>query len=138
MKKFKYSKQFIAELRKMPNIETACERTGLSRNTVYRWKNEDPEFAILMDEAIEEGVSLMNDLTENQLFQLIKNRDYKAIQLWLKSNHPRYKVQRQENQINNQENNLSTESVESGIATLVTYGKQQIEQNELRSRIDEE
>jgi hypothetical protein len=33
MKKPKYSKQFLEEIKKVPIVQVACEKTGLSRNT---------------------------------------------------------------------------------------------------------
>jgi len=74
MKKPKYSKQFLEEIKKVPIVQVACEKTGLSRNTVYRWKREDKEFAKAFDEALADGVNYVNDMSESQLLQLIKDR----------------------------------------------------------------
>jgi hypothetical protein len=56
MKKNKLQDPFFAELEKVPIIQVACEKTGISRNSVYRWKREDKSFAKKMDEAIANGV----------------------------------------------------------------------------------
>ena len=42
MKKDKVKDAFLEQLRKVPIIQVACEKVGISRNSVYRWKNEDP------------------------------------------------------------------------------------------------
>ena len=72
MKKNKVKDAFLEQLRKVPIIQVACEKVGVSRNSVYRWKNEDPEFEKAMNTAIEDGEALVNDMTENQLMVLIR------------------------------------------------------------------
>ena len=49
MKKNKFQDQFLDELRKVPIVQVACEKTGLSRNSVYRWRKDDKEFIKKMD-----------------------------------------------------------------------------------------
>lgn len=91
MKKNKFQNQFLDELRKVPIIQVACEKTGLSRNSVYRWKREDKAFAKKMDEALAEGVALVNDMSESQLLTLIKEKNYSAISFWLRHRNDNYK-----------------------------------------------
>ena len=91
MKKSKYSKQFLEELRKVPIVQVACEKTGVSRNTVYRWKRDDKEFAKEFDEALADGVNYVNDMSESQLLQLIKDKSFSAVRFWLNKRHPAYK-----------------------------------------------
>jgi hypothetical protein len=91
MKKNKYQDQFLDELRKVPIIQVACEKTGLSRNSIYRWKREDKAFAKKMDEALAEGVALVNDMSESQLLTLIKEKNYSAISFWLRHRNDNYK-----------------------------------------------
>jgi hypothetical protein len=91
MKKNKFQDQFLGELRKVPIIQVACEKTGLSRNSVYRWKREDKAFAKKMDEALTEGVALVNDMSESQLLTLIKEKNYSAISFWLRHRNDNYK-----------------------------------------------
>lgn len=71
MKKNKFQDQFLDELRKVPIVQVACEKTGLSRNSVYRWRKDDKEFLKNMDTALTEGVALVNDMSESQLLTLI-------------------------------------------------------------------
>ncbi len=91
MKKPKYSQQFLTELRKVPIVQVACEKTGVSRNSVYRWKREDKAFAKQFDEALADGVEFVNDMSESQLLQLIKDKNFSAVRFWLNKRHPAYK-----------------------------------------------
>jgi len=91
MKKIKFQDQFLVELMKVPIIQVACEKTGLSRNSIYRWRKDDPAFAKKMDEAIAEGVALVNDMSESQLLTLIKEKNYPAISFWLRHRNANYK-----------------------------------------------
>lgn len=91
MKKNKYQNQFLEELARIPIIQVACEKTGLSRNSVYRWRKEDVAFSKRMDEALTEGVALVNDMSESQLLNLIKEKNWPAISFWLKHRNDNYK-----------------------------------------------
>ncbi len=91
MKKHKFSQKFLDELKKVPIVQVACEKTGLSRNTIYRWKREDKKFAQAFDEALSDGISFVNDMSESQLLQLIKEKNFSAVRFWLNKRHPAYK-----------------------------------------------
>jgi hypothetical protein len=77
-------------LKEMPIIQVACKKAGVSRATYYRWRNEDQEFAQASTSALKEGVDFINDMSESQIIQLIKEKRLPAIALWLKHNNPRY------------------------------------------------
>lgn len=91
MKKNKFQDQFLEELRKVPVIQVACEKTGLSRNSVYRWRKDDPAFLKKMDEAYAEGVALVSDMSESQLLTLIKEKSFPALSFWLRHRNDKYK-----------------------------------------------
>lgn len=91
MKKNKYQDRFLEELTRIPIIQVACEKTGLSRNSVYRWRKEDTAFAKKMDVALAEGVALVNDMSESQLLNLIKEKNWPAISFWLRHRNDNYK-----------------------------------------------
>jgi predicted DNA-binding transcriptional regulator AlpA len=91
MKKNKFQDQFLIELAKIPIVQVACEKTDLSRNTVYRWRKEDKEFEKKMDQALADGVALVNDMSESQLLTLIKEKNFPAVRFWLNKRHPAYK-----------------------------------------------
>jgi hypothetical protein len=84
-------KQSLTEqLKKTPIVQIACEKTGISRATFYRWHNEDPGFAQKADEALSEGSLLVNDMAESQLMSAIRDKNLTAIIFWLKHHHPGY------------------------------------------------
>lgn len=91
MKKNKFQDQFLDELRKVPIVQVACEKTGLSRNSVYRWRKDDKEFLKKMESALSDGVALVNDMSESQLLTLIKEKNYPAISFWLRHRNDNYK-----------------------------------------------
>jgi len=91
VKKERVQDKFLEELRKIPIVQVACERCGLSRQSVYRWRNNDPEFRVSMDRALDEGEELLNDLCESQLLSLVKDKNFQAIKYRLDKRHPKYK-----------------------------------------------
>lgn len=91
MKKNKSQDQFFIELEKVPIVQVACEKTGISRNSVYRWRKTDKAFCKKMDEALTNGVAFVNDMSESQLLTLIKEKNYSAISFWLRHRNDNYK-----------------------------------------------
>jgi hypothetical protein len=91
MKKNKLQDQFLEELAKVPIVQVACEKTGLSCNSIYRWRKEDKTFEKKMDEALASGVAFVNDMSESQLLTLIKEKSYSAISFWLRHRNDNYK-----------------------------------------------
>jgi len=91
MKKNKLKNTFFEELKKVPIVQVACEKTGISRNSVYRWRKEDTIFAKEMDKAIIDGISFVNDMSESQVLTMIKEKNWSAISFWLKHHHSAYK-----------------------------------------------
>jgi hypothetical protein len=77
---------FLEELGKTSNVSVACEKIGLSRQTVYRWKEESREFEKSFDEAISHGIDSVNDLAESRVITRIKNGEFGACKYWL-DNH---------------------------------------------------
>lgn len=86
----KEKQTLIEQFRKTPIVQVACEKTGVGRATYYRWKKDDPTFALTADEAIHAGESLINDMAESQLISAIRDQNMTAIIFWLKSHHPTY------------------------------------------------
>jgi len=80
----------IENLKKVPIIQFACERAGVSRATFYRWRKEDQKFAEIVDEALFSGASLINDMAESKLIAAIKEGNMTGIIYWLKHRHPAY------------------------------------------------
>lgn len=90
MKKYRKEGPFLEQLKNIPNISLACEKVGLSRNTVYRWCNDDEEFKKRVDSAMNDGVESINDLAESKLISSINNGNMRAIEYWLTNNKKTY------------------------------------------------
>ncbi len=90
MKKHYKENKFLEQLERVPNVSLACEKVGLSRNTIYRWRGEDPAFAARMDTALIAGTESVNDLAESKLISHINNGSMRAIQYWLDNNKKNY------------------------------------------------
>jgi hypothetical protein len=90
MKRHRKENIFLEQLRTIPNISLACEKVGLSRNTIYRWCNEDLEFKKNLDEAISAGTESVNDLAESKLINHINQGNMQAIRYWLDNNKKTY------------------------------------------------
>ncbi len=80
----------LKQLKKTPIIQVACNQAGVSRPSYYRWRNEDNEFKKATEEAMKEGESFINDMSESQVLSLIKDKNWQAVQFWLKFHHPTY------------------------------------------------
>lgn len=82
----------LIQLKKVPIVQVACERAGISRATFYRWCADDNNFAESARNALYEGKAMVNDLAESQLISGIKDKQMPAISFWLKHNHPDYRT----------------------------------------------
>lgn len=83
-------KLLVDHLRKIPIVQVACEKLGVSRATYYRWIAEDAAFAAQAEEAIGEGTGFINDMAESQLISAIKEQNFAAISFWLRNRHKAY------------------------------------------------
>jgi len=90
MKTDKDKKLFLEQLRKIPVVQICCEKLSISRASVYRWRAQSEKFRNEMEKAITEGEAMVNDLSESQILALIKDGNFPAISLWLRSHHPKY------------------------------------------------
>ncbi len=97
MKKKYKENQFIEQLERVPNVSLACEKVGLSRNTVYRWCIEDADFKVRMDMALESVVHSISDLAESKLISHINGGSFRAIQYWLDNHKKEYIKPRDKN-----------------------------------------
>lgn len=92
MKKNKIQDKFFEELRTIPIVQVACEKSGVSRNSVYRWKKDDKSFSKKMDQALADGVAFVSDMSESQLLTLIKEKSFPALSFWLRHRNDNYKT----------------------------------------------
>lgn len=86
----KLKEAFLEQLKRTPTIETACQKVGVARATVYRWIKASKKFEQTVDDALSEGRSFMSDIAENQLFSLIGDKKIEAIRLYLSTHNARY------------------------------------------------
>ena len=89
MNKDKNKQSLLDQLKETPIVMFACKKVGISRATYYRWR-EDKEFSKSADEAITEGEAFITDMSESQLISMIRDRNFQAIQLWLRHHHAKY------------------------------------------------
>ena len=83
-------KIFIENISKTPIVQFACEKSGISRATYYRWCKKNQKFARSVENALGEGVDLMNDLAESKLLTAIKEGDRSSVFYWLSHRHKAY------------------------------------------------
>lgn len=83
-------KLLVDHLRKIPIVQVACEKLGVSRATYYRWIAEDAAFATQTEDALGEGTGFINDMAESQLISAIKEQNFAAISFWLRNRHKAY------------------------------------------------
>ena len=73
-------------------VSTACNRTGISRSSFYKWYKEDEEFRNKVDEI--DNVKL--DFVESQLFKNIQKEKERSIIFYLQhKGHKRGYIQQQ-------------------------------------------
>ena len=88
----KFKESIVEQLKRTPVVQIACEKVSVGRATFYRWKKNDTEFAKIADEALSEGVTLMNDMAESKLLSAVKEGNLTGIIFWLKNRHDAYKT----------------------------------------------
>ena len=92
----KLKRKLLENLTESGNISYACKRTGISRETFYKWK-EDPLFAFDADAACDYGKSYVNDLAHTQLIRNIQDGNMQAVRFQLASCHPDYQPRKPRN-----------------------------------------
>lgn len=89
----KLRKQLIEQLKRVPIVETSCQRINVGRSSYYRWRRENKKFSDACDRAIEEGCQLINDLAENMLIGSMRDGNLTAVMYWLNHRHSIYRNQ---------------------------------------------
>lgn len=90
--KNKTQKALIEQLAKMPIVQVAVDKAGISRATFYRMCKDSKKFKAEVDKATEQGRLLINDMAETQIISAIKDRNITGLIYWLNHNHPLYKT----------------------------------------------
>ncbi|MEI6835406.1 MAG: hypothetical protein WCK59_01110 [Candidatus Falkowbacteria bacterium] len=83
-------KKMIEEIRNVYISSIACQKTGISRATLYRWMIDDYEFGREFKKSQIEGRNTINDLAESKLIGRVKNDDPRATIFWLTHMHPNF------------------------------------------------
>jgi hypothetical protein len=86
--------KFLDELCERPIVTIAAKRLGISKATVYRWRNEDPDFASQFKRCLAEGRGTITDLAEGKLIGAIQKSERWAVMGWLEANTKRYRKPR--------------------------------------------
>lgn len=76
---------------KTPIIQHACEKVGISRNTYYRWLDEDIDFSLAVKEYLNNGIDFVNDHAESNILNGIKKGEIRATTYWLSHRHKEYR-----------------------------------------------
>lgn len=92
----KQKAEFLEQLKKTPVIQVVCEKLNIGRSTLYRWRDEDEEFSEAIDEAIEDGRWVVNDLAESKIINSINKGDINSAKFWVKTHHPAYSPKHKE------------------------------------------
>jgi hypothetical protein len=87
----KQKEVLIEELHKRPIVQGACQKVGIGRASYYRWRKDDPVFAQAVDEAMETGIGIVNDVAETQLMTAIREGNMSAVIFWLRHHHATYR-----------------------------------------------
>lgn len=67
-----------------------CHKLNISRQTVYRWIDEDPIFREMYDTAMQQGNESIADIAESKLMINVNNGHQRAIEFALISNREKY------------------------------------------------
>ena len=78
--KDKKKTKLLEHLHKMASVTSACKKAGISRETFYTWKEEDPQFAKQVKEIMEEECL---DFAEDCLKLAMRRGEVKAIIYYL-------------------------------------------------------
>lgn len=90
MKKHKLKQKIIDELADNPIVSLVCDKFNFSRQTFYRWRNEDKDFSQKVDESTFLGQEKINDLAESKLVKKIKEEHWQAIKYRLDNRKVEY------------------------------------------------
>lgn len=86
-----YKESFLKEIEKELTIKAACAKTGVARQSVYRWMSDDKTFAKDVKEAVKSCILSVNDDCEFHILKKNRSGDINAIKFWLKYHHTDYK-----------------------------------------------
>lgn len=112
----------IENLKRMPIIEIACNKSGVSRATYYRWKELDSAFSQAVDKAQEEGEALIRDVAVSKIIKGINDDNLTASMYWLNHRDPRFSNKVEISTITKPQEALSPEQEEAVKKALALTG----------------
>ncbi len=89
-------RKILEILEEAPNLGAALSRVGINRSTFSRWREDDPNFSIEVNHAIERAIDHTADNVELALLSSARDGKVPAQKYYLHHNHPRYMPKRYE------------------------------------------
>lgn len=78
----------VAFVKRRGIIARACLLAGISRDAFYEWKNNDPKFAMAVQNA---RINLNDEIEDVLLDKALIEKDGASVRFYLASRHPDYK-----------------------------------------------
>lgn len=124
-------KQLLEELKKIPVIQVACEKVGVSRMTYYRWLKQSKTFKKEVEEAMKIGNEVVCDVAETQLLNLVKDGEFGAAKFVLQSLSKKYstKVEVKHKVVDEELSEDEKQSVQEAILKLKGVGNNAVKEN---------
>jgi hypothetical protein len=94
-------RKLLEILEEAPNLGAALSRVGINRSTFSRWREDDPNFSLDANQAIERAIDHTADNVELALLASARDGKVPAQKYYLHNNHPRYMPKRWEEQVAN-------------------------------------
>jgi len=83
---------FISWYRRKASIYHAAVATQVARSTIYKWMEDDPQFALAVEESFEDAIDVMETSTyEDALGSNGKPGNPLLKMFWLKAHRPKYR-----------------------------------------------
>ena len=86
----KLKQALLEQMKRTPTLEQACQKVGVSRMTVNRWRTKSKRFDGEVEAALREGREFVSDVAETQMFNLIGQGKQEMIKYFLSHNNARY------------------------------------------------
>ncbi len=71
------------------NVLVACKIAGVTRSLMYRYRNEDLDFAVKWNQCVKDGRKILLDMAYNVLYQSLANQNLTASIFVLKTLNPK-------------------------------------------------
>jgi hypothetical protein len=81
---------FLKALKKLKFVSAVCQKTKIPKSNIYRWKQEDPEFASKIQEIENDKYDEIRDLAEHAIVQAIRDGNIGAAKFFLTRKDPNY------------------------------------------------